>query len=126
MTTNWKQEQQSIYNDLSEEGVMFTFTRPGKGVFDPTCGEYAPADDLVFQLPGIEKIYNSNVHYAQSWAAQTTVEMGDKVLMLACGNTPIQMSDTVMVGGAAWVVMAYTPLSPGSVDLLQFVLIRKQ
>lgn len=125
MATNWTQEQKNIFDGLVNDGVMFTFVRPGKGDFDPVSGEYAAADEVTFQVPGIEKMYNNKTSYAQSWQQQTTVQMGDKVLMLACNENDIQLQDTVYINGIAWVVIAYTPLSPGSVDLLRYVLVRR-
>lgn len=125
MATNWNQEQQNIFNDLSKEGVMFTFTRSGKGDFDPVSGEYATGTDVTFQAPGIEKMYNYKTSYAQSFLLQTTVQAGDKVLLLACGSTGIELQDTVLVNGVPWVVTALTPLSPGGVDLMRYVLIRR-
>lgn len=125
MATNWTQEQQNIYNDLSKEGVMFTFTRSGKGAFDPVSGEYATGTDFTFNAPGIEKMYNYKTSYAQSFLQQTTVQAGDKVLLLACDNNEIQLEDTVLVKGVPWAVVAFTPLSPGSIDLLRYVLIRR-
>lgn len=125
MATNWNQEQQNIFNDLSKEGVMFTFVRSGKGDFDPVSGEYAAVDEVTFQAPGIEKMYNYKTSYAQSFLLQTTVQAGDKVLLLACGSTDIELQDTVLVNGVPWVVTALTPLSPGGVDLIRYVLIRR-
>ena len=125
MATNWNQEQQNIFNDLSKEGVMFTFTRCGKGDFDPVSGEYTTGTDVTFQAPGIEKMYNYKTSYAQSFLLQTTVQAGDKVLLLACDSTDIELQDTVLVNGVPWVVTALTPLSPGGVDLIRYVLIRR-
>lgn len=125
MATNWTQEQKNIFDGLVNDGVMFTFVRPGKGDFDPVSGEYATGTDVTFQAPGIEKMYNYKTSYAQSFLLQTTVQAGDKVLLLACGSTDIELQDTVLVNGVAWVVTALTPLSPGGVDLMRYVLIRR-
>ena len=125
MATNWTQEQKNIFDGLVNDGVMFTFVRPGKGDFDPVSGEYAAADDVTFQAPGIEKMYNYKTSYAQSFLLQTTVQAGDKVLLLACGSTDIELQDTVLVNDVPWAVIALTPLSPGGVDLMRYVLIRR-
>lgn len=125
MPTDWELEQGNVYNDLLLEGVVFTFTREIKGGFNPVTGDFAETTEEIFTAPGIMKMYNSRSSYAQMWETEMSVKVGDKVLLLASGTYSPELEDRVDLQGASWRVKGFTPLQPGIVTLLQYVLIRK-
>ena len=124
--TDWIAEQQDAFNDLVEDGVTFTFTRKGKGAYDPVKGAYAPGADQVFTAPGIMKLLSPSSHRAaQLWQDQALIKTGDEMLLIGCGTYDPELEDRADINGAAWAVKGMSSLRPGVVPLLNYLLIRK-
>jgi len=123
--TDWVAEQRDAYNDLAEDGVMFTFTRTVKGAFDPVRGAYGPGETLTFTAPGIMKALNTSSGAAQRWQEQALIQEGDEMLLIGCGTYEPELGDRVDIDGAAWAVKGVSSLRPGVVPLLNYLLIRR-
>lgn len=124
--TDWIAEQQDAYDDLLEDGVLFTFTREGKGKFDPITSTNAPGEDQTFTAPGIVKLMSPTTNkVAQAWQAQGLIKSGDEMLLIGCGTYTPELEDRVDLDGVAWAVKGMTTFRPGIVPLLNYLLVRK-
>lgn len=125
MAEDWSAQQRSIADDLRSSGAAFTFTRDCDRTFDPIESAYAGAVPVKFTAYGIFKSLNSAVNFSLSWAPETTIEVGDKLLLLDCAGYTPELEDTVHINGAVWTVKAFSTVEPGGIGLIQTVLIRR-
>lgn len=126
MATDWTAEQQNIYNDLLDEGFLFTFKREVLSNYDARKGEYETSTPESYQAPGIvKKVSSSNTTYEIHWGEGVTIEFGDKILLLAAGTYSPEFEDIVTLNDVDWRVKAFTYLEPALIPLLIYVLIRK-
>ena len=124
--TDWIQEQQDAFNDLAEDGVFFTFTRVGKGAFDPVKSSYAEGESEQFTAPGIMSMQSISTNKAaQKWLADGLVQAGDEILLIGVGEYDPQLEDLVDIDGAKWAVKGVTSLRPAVIPVLHYLLIRK-
>ena len=126
MSTDWTAEQREIHNDLLEDGVIFTITRTEKGYFDPILSEYVGGGTVTYTAPGIVKMPSARAVDAIGWQEGTTVQGGDKILLVSAGaGYEPKLEDVVTVSGQNLKLKAFTPLEPGEVALLYYLLVRK-
>jgi len=125
MAENWIQEQNEVYNDLMEDGVLLYFSRRVKSEFDPIKTKYGQANEVKFQLPAlIVKISNNSVK-SIGWLKESAIEVGDKMLLVAHSDMSPQIDDRVELYDEAWKVVNMSTLEPGMVPLMHHLLIRK-
>lgn len=129
MAEDWQKMQADITADLKKDGVEFVFTRQNQDAeqYDPITGSYLQEPDklqLEFKAYGILKSLGAGSR-AISWIAGTTVEHGDKLLLVDCSTYTPQLEDAVVLYGQAYSVKAISPLEPGIVPLIQYLLLRR-
>lgn len=125
MATNWAKERDDAYNTLKNDGVMFTISRTIEGEFDPAAGEYGPGLDEEFTVPGIIDAYSKQAAYQNVWKDESAVQVGDKILLVAGATYNPQIGDRVTAYNEEWTVQAFSPVEPGEVPILNYLLIRK-
>lgn len=128
MAENWLDLQADISADLRKEGQQFTMSRLVRGEFDPIKSTFESAQEEQFQVFGIFKSLGTlsiESSYSFTWSPETTVRVGDKVLMLECSGYQAQIGDFLVIDGQKWLVIAYALLDPGNVPLLQYALVRR-
>lgn len=129
MAEDWQTLQTEIASDLRADGQEFTFLRPGHGEFDPIAGKYSPAEEQRFTAYGIFKSLGSlslNSNYSFEWQQETTIRIGDKLLMVDGLNYSPQAGDfLVLDSGEKWAVVSWALLDPSGLSLLQYLLLRR-
>ena len=127
MATDWLQEQAEAYADFEDEGAFFAITRTSEGQFDPIAGQYTEGTEEKFSVPGFLKMLFGGVNGAIKWKPESTVEVGDKMLMLAAqdGGYYPQVEDRITLADGDWRIKATAVVEPATIPIVHFVLIRR-
>lgn len=130
MAEDWLALQKQITRDLKNDGMEFTFTRQNRSMFDPVAGSFRPdAKPETFKAYGIFKslgsstIYSSN--YSKAWLAGLTVERNDKMALIDCTTYAPELEDFTELHDGKYLVKAVSPVEPGGVALIRYILLRK-
>lgn len=126
MAEDWQKMQADITSDLRKDGVEFTFTRKPESEYDPEIGSYLPISDnqmQEFKAYGIIKSLGSSQNAL--WLAGTTVENGDKMLLVDCSTYKPQLEDSTELYNEIYTIKAIGIIEPGIIPLIQYLLIRK-
>ncbi len=125
MATDWIQEQQDAYNDLLDDGAVFSFTRQTNTKPDPISGLSEDSIIELFQAPGILKQIGQG--RAQRWYREFAdlIQVGDELLLVSAKTYTPAIGDSVHINGIDWIVESFSVLRPAVVPLLYYLLIRK-
>lgn len=136
MAEDWKALQAQITTDLQKDGIEFFICRRPESKFDAVAGQYLPptaSDPTEFMAYGIFKSVGGSSlvssGYTFAWQEGTTIQRGDKIVLLDCSTYTPQLEDEfvfkVGIAEQIWKVKAWAFLQPGLIELLQYVLLRK-
>lgn len=128
MAEDWKELQSSIAADLKSDGQEFSFTRLAREDFDPIKGAYVGETKKQFTAYGIFRSLGTvslSSSYSFHWQPETTIALGDKLLLLECSTYEPQHGDLLSLDGEDWVVAAWAYLDPSGLPLLQYLLVRR-
>lgn len=135
MATNWKQEQKEAYNDLLDDGALFTFVRKHKGKPDPVDGRMEEEFTETFKTPGI-LVTNHNRDYrfygmsldlfSREYNKPQGLRLQNTDTMLVAAMTypnPLP-EDRVEINGVVWVVVGSASVRTATVALLHYLTIK--
>lgn len=136
MAEDWKSLQAQITADLKKDGIEFFIRRKSEAKFDAIAGQYLPpviSEPTEFTAYGIFKSVGGNSlvssGYMFAWQEGTTIQRGDKIVLLDCSTYIPQLEDEFVfedgIGEQIWKVKAWAFLQPGFVELLQYALLRR-
>jgi hypothetical protein len=126
MAENWPQEQLDVYNDLLEDGVVFTFTRSTPTGFDPETGAYSGGETEEYSAPGIVKRLSGRTESEIIFGAGTVIEQNDILLLLGAKNYSPQLFDETTIDGIDYRVGGVSFARPGVLPLLIYLLLKRR
>jgi len=105
---------------IDREGRIVTYRRVVPGVFTPATSTVAAAANTDTDVKTVQSSFSLKE------IDGTTVEFGDKLLLIAAADLPARpsKSDLVIDGSETGKVMGLIVISPGDTDILYKVLVR--
>ncbi len=123
MGENWESVRGDITSALMQDGRKFVFERLITEEYNPIDAAYLDGKEESFIAYGIFKSLGSKP--TLEYRLQTTIEIGDKVLMLDVSTYTPQIGDMTEIDEELWKVKAFSLLEPAGISLLAYVLISK-
>lgn len=121
MGENWNAVQADVTNALRQDGREFVFKRQSAEEYDPVTGSYVNPQEETFTAYGIFK--SSGSKPTMEYKLRSTIEIGDKILMVDCSSYMPQLGDVTILDGQEWRVKACASLEPAGLPLLSYILI---
>lgn len=124
MANEWAEDQQDAYEDLKEDGALFTFVRKSGSKPDPITGEIADDFTTSFQTYGIMTQLSSGTDIRGQ--VRGFVEMGEELLLVSAkGYEHPKIEDAVEIDGIMYKVKDISTLRPGVVPILHYLSIKR-
>lgn len=115
---NYLKKQSSVAAKITAKGQSLTFGRKPVTSFDPGLGKKVTT-------PTTFTAYGVTTRYRKSEIDGTVIQSGDVGLLLEVSATTPIVGDTVTVNSIIYRVMGIDPVSPGGVDILYKLNLRK-
>lgn len=121
--TDWALESQLAYEDIKADGFSIIIRRPGSpGTFNASTHAWVnPTADSDSPSFAIISSYKAKEFKG------TVIQQGDALLIIPAYGLleEISTSHRIIINSVAWEVINTSPVAPGNVTVLYFVLIRK-
>lgn len=124
MADEWMVERQDAYEDLREDGALFTFVRKSGSKPDPITGEIADDFTTSFQTYGIMKQLSSGIDIRGQ--VRGFVVTGEEVLLVAAkGYEHPMVEDAVEIDGIMYKVKDISTFRIGVMPILHYLSVKR-